>query len=200
MELREPIVAYEKKQFTIEEYLAFERPSLEKHEYLEGNVFEMPMRGIAHNTLFTNIFGGIATPLRKNKSRAIFGSNMRLHVPQNTLFAYPDISIYDRDIRMWNDEDDCIMEPIVLIEIVDAQSSNYDRGRKFKLYRDIPTLKEYILVDSESIGVESFRLNSFNHWELEEYKSIDQNLSIASLSITIPLREIYEHTHLILND
>ncbi len=196
MELREPIVAYGKKQLTIEEYLAFERPSLEKHEYLEGYVFEMPVRGIAHNTLFTNIFGGIATPLRKDKSRVIFGSNMRLHVPQNTLFAYPDISIYDRDLRMWNNEDDCIIEPIVLIEIVNAHSSNYDLGSKFKLYRDIPTLKEYLLIDSESISVEAFRINKSSHWELEEYKSLNETLTLPTLDLSISLCDIYEDTKL----
>jgi Uma2 family endonuclease len=87
--------------------------------------------------------------------------------------------------------------PTVIIEILSESTKDYDRGRKFKLYREIPTLKEYILVDSDLIGVENFRLNTVNHWELEEYKSIDQNLLIASLNIAIPLREIYENTNLI---
>ncbi len=199
-EVRKPITINGKTRVSVEEYLAFENPSIEKHEYLGYEIFEMPERGVSHNILFSNIFREMANALRKNASMAIFGSNMRLHVSQNTLFAYPDISIYNRNLRMWNNEDDCITDPIVLIEIVDAHSNNYDRGKKFKLYRDILTLKEYILVDSESIGVENFRLNSFNHWELEEYKSINQNLSITSLNVTIPLRKIYEHTHLILND
>jgi Uma2 family endonuclease len=64
------------------------------------------------------------------------------------------------------------------------------------LYRDIPSLKEYVLVDSESISVEIFRLNSVNHWELEEYKSIDQSLVIEALNVALPLRDIYEHTEL----
>jgi Uma2 family endonuclease len=64
------------------------------------------------------------------------------------------------------------------------------------LYRDIPSLKEYVLVDSESISVEIFRLNSVNHWELEEYKSIEQSLLIEALNVALPLRDIYEHTEL----
>jgi Uma2 family endonuclease len=196
-EIRKPIAIKGETHFTVEEYLAYENQSVEKHEYLECEVLEMPERGIAHNILFTNIFGELANALRKDKSKAIFGSNMRLYVPQNTLFAYPDISIYDRDLRTWNDEYDSITDPIVLIEIVDVHSNHYDRGNKFKLYREIPTLKEYILVDSESISIEVFKLNAINHWELEEFKSIEQNLLIASLSVMIPLREIYEHTDLI---
>jgi Uma2 family endonuclease len=86
--------------------------------------------------------------------------------------------------------------PTVLIEILSPSTKNYDRGGKFKLYRDIASLKEYVLVDSESISVEIFRLNSVNHWELEEYKSIEQSLLIEALSVTLPLRDIYEHTEL----
>jgi Uma2 family endonuclease len=196
-EIRKPIAVNGKTHFTVEEYLTFENQSMEKHEYLECEVLEMPERGIVHSILFTNIFREIANAIRKDKSRAIFGSNMQLYVPQNTLFAYPDISIYNRDLRTWNDEYNCITDPIVLIEIVDVHSNDYDRGNKFKLYREIPTLKEYILVDSESITIEVFRLNATNHWEQEEFKSIEENLVIASLNFIIPLREIYEHTDLI---
>ena len=64
--------------------------------------------------------------------------------------------------------------------------------RKFKLYRDIPTLKEYILVDSGSVNVEIFRLNQKKHWELEELKSLDNELRFESLGISISLAEVYD--------
>ena len=65
------------------------------------------------------------------------------------------------------------------------------------LYRDIPTLKEYILVDTASIRVEIFRINSSGHWELEEYKLLQENLLLPSIQISIPLSEIYGRTKLI---
>lgn len=68
------------------------------------------------------------------------------------------------------------------------------RGEKFKLYRDIPSLKEYILVDSENIAIEAFRINENGHWELEEYKLPGDNLSIPSIELTISLKEIYSGT------
>ena len=76
--------------------------------------------------------------------------------------------------------------------MLSPSTKNYDRGEKFKLYRDIPTLKEYILVDSESIHIEIFRLNENNHWELEEYNQTDEYLKVKAVNENILISEIYE--------
>jgi len=76
--------------------------------------------------------------------------------------------------------------------VLSKSTKNYDRGEKFKLYRDITTLKEYILVDSESIHVEIFRFNENNHWELEEYDDITGYLEIKAIDKSILIAEIYE--------
>ena len=85
-----------------------------------------------------------------------------------------------------------VLNPSLIIEVLSKSTKNYDRGEKFKLYRDILTLKEYILVDSETIHIEVFRLNENNHWELEEYDSIENFLFIKAIDEKIVLSEIYE--------
>ena len=105
----------------------------------------------------------------KGKRCKPYGSDQRIHIPSNTLFTYPDISIVCGEIITLNNDEYNVLNPTVIIEVLSKSTKNYDRGEKFKLYRDIPTLKEYILVDSESIHIEVFRLNENNHWELEEY-------------------------------
>jgi Uma2 family endonuclease len=194
--VEDPEAAYHKRFMTEEEYLAFEDASEQKHEYFQGEVFAMAGADDQHNEIFTNLFGILATQL-KGKTCRPYGSDKRMKIPQNSLYTYPDISIYCKTNSPFDSGAKVSQDPKVVIEILSESTKDYDRGRKFKLYREIPTLKEYILVDSESIGVENFRLNSINHWELEEYKSIDQILFIASLSIAIPLREIYENTNLV---
>lgn len=76
--------------------------------------------------------------------------------------------------------------------MLSKSTKNYDRGEKFKLYREINTLKEYILVDSESMHVEIFRLNSNKHWELEEYNDAGSSLQIKAIKENILIDEIYE--------
>jgi Uma2 family endonuclease len=194
MDIREPIEAYGKKKLSIEEYLTFEHESTEKHEFYRGEIFLMSGAGLRHNIIFSNLFGELSIRL-KGKSCRAYGSDMRVHIPQNTLFTYPDISIFCGDMSLYGDDN--AIGPTVLIEILSPSTRNYDRSEKFKLYRDIPTLREYILIDSETIGIEVFRLNDTGHWELEEYKTIDQNLSIPSINLAITLADIYKDTKLV---
>jgi Uma2 family endonuclease len=195
IEVRDPIVMYDKRTFSIEEYLRFEKDSPEKHEFFRGEIFAMSGASNRHNLIFSNLFTGIAIQL-KGKSCKPFGSDMRIYVAENTLFTYPDISIICGEIVSAPMDEDTTTNPSVLIEILSPSTRNYERGGKFKLYRDIPTLKEYILVDSEAIGIEAFRLNSRGHWELEEYKSISETLQIPCLDVSVPLDEIYDGTKL----
>lgn len=171
MELNEPIVAYGKSRFTVEEYLQMERAATERHEYYRGEIFRMQGHGEAlamsgagdrHNIIFSNLFGELCIKL-KGKKCSPFGPDMRLSIPENTLFTYPDISVYCRDIEDSIDED-TIVNPTVLIEILSPSTRSYDRGEKFMLYRDIPTLRGYILVDTDSVRVEVYRINNSGHW------------------------------------
>ena len=157
-------------------------------------MFAMSGAGTTHNIIFSNLFGEIFTKL-KGKSCKPYGSDMRLHIPENTLFTYPDISIYCGNMKQVDDNN--ALEPTVLIEILSPSTRNYDRGGKFKLYREIPSLKEYILVDTESVNIEVFRINPSAHWELEEYKTIGESLNIPILKLSVPLNDIYEGTKLI---
>lgn len=196
MELREPAVAYGKKKLTPEEYLAWEREAPQKHEYYRGELFAMAGTGARHNVIAKNLMVDIGTQL-KGKQCQPYGSDLRIHIPENTLFTYPDISIICRDIVEEEANDDYTIEPTVIIEILSPSTKSYDRGEKFRLYRDIPSLKAYILIDSESIAIEAFHINASGHWELEEYKSLNETLSIPVLQLTLPLHDIYEGTKLL---
>jgi Uma2 family endonuclease len=190
LELREPVPVYGKMKLTIEEYLEFENASEEKHEYYLGEVFAMAGPKVAHNIITGNIFGELKQKL-KEKSCQPFTSDQRIFIPANTLFTYPDISIVCGEIETKDNDEWNILNPTVILEVLSPSTKNYDRGDKFKLYRDIVTLKEYILVDS-TIAVETFRINDTGHWELEEYKSINDILLVKALQLSIPLTEIYE--------
>jgi Uma2 family endonuclease len=190
MELREPAVAYGKQKFSIEEYLAMEESATEKHEYYSGGIFAMSGAKMPHNIISVNILVELGNKLKGKKCRT-FNSDMRIHIEANTLFSYPDISIVCGEPETLNNDNWNILNPAVIIEVLSPSTRNYDRGEKFKLYRDIPTLKEYILVDSESIHIEIFRLNATRHWELEEYNAVEEMLFIQTVNEHIALADIY---------
>lgn len=196
MDIKEPVASYQKKFISIEEFIEMENEAAEKHEYFQGEVFAMAGASDNHNEIFSSLFSELSSQLKGKTCRA-YGGDKRLYIRENTLFTYPDISVYcDKSVPIGKGGR-TFTNPTVLIEILSESTKNYDRGGKFSLYRDIPTLQEYVLVDSESIRVEIFRLNSTQHWELEEYKTIEQELHIAALDARIPLRDVYQFTSLV---
>jgi Uma2 family endonuclease len=195
MEVKEPAIAYGKQKISIDEYLEMENASSEKHEYYQGEIFAISGAKVPHNIIATNLVVALTIKL-KGKSCRPFNSDQRIHVEANTLFTYPDISIICGDIITRNNDDYNVLNPTVLIEFLSCSTKNYDRGEKFKLYRDIPTLREYVLVDSESIHIEIFRLNANNHWELEEYNKDAQTVLIQAINMPLSIEEIYEGTEL----
>jgi Uma2 family endonuclease len=204
MEIHEPIVAYGKKKFTVQEYLEFEKGATERHEFYRGEIFQMyghgellAMSGAGnrHNIIFSNLFIGMGARL-KGKPCQPYGSDMRINIPENTLYTYPDISVFCGELGFSQEDEDTAIQPTIIIEILSPGTKDYDRGGKFNLYRDIPALKEYILVDSLSVHVEAFRLNATNHWELEEFKKLSDTLHFPSINISITLEEIYQRTKL----
>ena len=201
-EVREPVVVFNKAKVSIEEYLQYENTTQQKHEYYQGEIFAMAGADDRHNIISVNLIEALAGRL-KGKSCRPYGSDFRIYIPENTLFTYPNISIVCGKFLSTDKADeidkykDPARQPSVIIEILSESTKSYDRGDKFKLYRDIPALKEYILINSESIGIEAFRINLKGHWELEEYKTIQETLPLPTLDITLPLKEIYEETLLV---
>jgi Uma2 family endonuclease len=194
-DVREPAVAYGKTQLSEEEYLSFEKASQTKHEYYQGEIFAMSGAGRRHNIIFSNLFGLLAYSL-KGKSCQPFGSDMRLHIPENTLYTYPDITIYCGEVKPSEKDEDTSILPTVVIEILSPSTKEYDRGTKFKLYRGIPSLREYILIDTEIINVEIFTLTTNNTWQLNELKDLNDRLTIQTVDFKVSLLDIYEGTKL----
>jgi Uma2 family endonuclease len=199
MEIREPAVAYSHKKWTIEEYLEMENEATEKHEYFQGEIFAMSGTKVPHNIITRNLLVILANKMKGTGCQP-FGSDLRIHIERNTLFTYPDISIICGDIKTLNDDEWNITNPIVLIEVLSPSTKNYDRGEKFKLYREIDSLKEYVLVDSRSVFIEDFFINDKKNWELKEYKNSGETLQLHALPISVALKEIYDGTKLIAPD
>ena len=191
MEVEEPSHAYQKKFYTIQEYLEMEKDALEKHEYYKGEIFAMSGASARHNIISVNILISLGISLKGKKCRP-YGSDMRVNIPENTLFTYPDISIFCGEVITLREDENTAIQPTVIIEILSPSTRNYDRGEKFMLYRAIPSLKEYILVDSESIHVEHFAINKEGLWQLKEHNNPGEEIFLETLGVKLPLEEIYE--------
>jgi Uma2 family endonuclease len=191
MEVNEPAASYQKQNYSIEEYLQLENAGIEKHEYYKGEIFAMSGARLDHIIVTGNLFAGLWNRLKGKPCRP-FNSDIRIHIEKNTLFTYPDVSLICGEPKSLNDDGINFLNPVVLIEVLSPSTRSYDREGKFKLYRDIPSLKQYIIVDPGIVNVESYFVNSQDNWELIEYKEAAAVLQLPEIGVEIPLNEIYE--------
>jgi Uma2 family endonuclease len=181
----------EVKFISQEEYLESERAALDKHEYYRGEIFAMSGASFEHNQIEDNIRLPLGLQLKGKKCRS-FGSNLRVHVPENTLYTYPDIIVICDEPKFVDDTFDTITNPSILIEILSPSTEAYDRGAKFDLYRDIQSLTEYILISSTSHHVISYTKSANdNSWIFKDYTQLHESLQIDSIQFKLPLSEIY---------
>jgi Uma2 family endonuclease len=106
---------------------------------------------------------------------------------------YPDAVIVCGQPVMEDDKFDTLKNPVVIFEILSPSTEDHDRGRKFFFYRQIPSFKEYILVDSTKPFVEISRQEENGAWKFETVTDPDGQLFIASIGISIPMAEVYRN-------
>lgn len=193
--VEEPAAEYGfgKRQFTVEDYLRMESESIEKHEYYKGEIFSMSGAKMPHNVITSNLIGHLH-PKLKNSSCQVFGSDLAVYVEANGLFTYPDISIVCGEPVTRENDDLHLMNPSVLIEVLSASTKQYDRGDKFKLYKGLSSLKEYVLIDSNAVFVEQFVKNVKGEWVLQKFSQPGDNLSFGTAGVSVFLKEIYART------
>jgi Uma2 family endonuclease len=169
MEVIQLAPAFDKKRNSIEQYLEVEQDAAVKQKYYREEIFARTGLKVQHHIIAENVLSSFKQNLKGSAWRPLTRDQI-MHIPGITLSIYPDISVICGDIETLNEDERNILNPSVIIKILPPSTKNYNRTDKFKLYRDIPTLKEYILIDSKSIFIEAFRINERSHWELEEYK------------------------------
>jgi Uma2 family endonuclease len=173
------------------EYLEMERAAVEKHEYYKGEVFAMSGASPSHNDIAYNINRLIA-PFLHGKGCKLYGSDFRIHIPENSLYTYPDFSIVCGKAETTDIYTDNLTNPTVIIEILSKSTKGYDRGTKFHLYRNIKTLKEYITIDSFFVSVEIYTRHANNSWNLTVFKELSDSFYLSTISLTLFLKDIYD--------
>ncbi|GAB4007682.1 hypothetical protein GCM10028808_11990 [Spirosoma migulaei] len=188
------MIAEQRQFITQEAYLSMERVALEKSEYYQGEILPMAGGSKQHNRIKENVSGEIYIALRGSDCQS-FSSDMRVHLPETTLFAYPDIVIVCGEPQLIDDEFDNLLNPVVLIEVLSDGTEDYDRGRKFQRYRKIPSFQEYILINSQAVEIEVWRKNELGLWTLTEQVSESTgSFTIGTISLTISLLKVYDRT------
>ena len=178
-------------RYTIEEYLARERVAPHKSEYYHGQIFAMAGGSTRHNRTSGNIFGSLWGRLNGTSCHPN-NSDQRIHIPAIGLSTYPDVSIVCGELKVDPDDRDAIINPRVVFEVLSDSTESYDRGRKFSMYRQLESLREYVLVAQDEPHIERYVRQDNDAWMLTELKGLDAVLELSEIQCVLPLSEIYQ--------
>lgn len=175
---------------TYADYLALEAASDVKHEYYGGEILEMAGRTIEHARVSASFGGELGNALQRASKRCtVFSSDLRVRIDAPNRTFYPDVSVVCGKPRMSLDDTHAVTNPIVIVEVLSESTERNDRGEKFKHYRTLPSLDEYVLVNTESQLIEVFR-RSDQGWVLNEAKP-GEFVALRSLDVSLSVDAIY---------
>lgn len=182
------------KMYTQEEYLELERAAEYKSEYYRGEIFAMSGASRYHNRITENLSIEIGSFL-KGKSCQSFSRDLRVHIPENTLYTYPDLLIVCGKPEFLDNQTDTLLNPTVIIEVLSPSTEGYDQGKKFHLYRSLRTLTEYVLIDSQEVRAEVYRKGTNGVWILaSEADDLEGSINIGHVGLTLKMADIYAQT------
>ncbi|MBR8826535.1 MAG: Uma2 family endonuclease [Gomphosphaeria aponina SAG 52.96 = DSM 107014] len=182
------------KKYTVEEYLALEEKAEYKNEYRNGEIIKMAGGTTNHNKIGVNICRKFPLTIG-TENYELFISDVRLWIPEYNLYTYPDLMIVAGEPIYQGKGTSTITNPTLIIEVLSLSTQEYDRGGKFKYYRSLPQMQEYILIDQYQYGIEQFAKNQEGKWVLTEYENEQDMLKLESIAWEIPLTDIYERVN-----
>lgn len=175
-------------RMTVEEYLEWEPQQDIRYEYVSGEVFAMTGSTIPHNDIALNLYRTLYPHLRSRGYRANV-SDVKVQLNSQSQYYYPDVIVScdpeDLNARKF------IQNPTLIAEVLSPSTSAKDRGEKFTNYLTIPTLQEYLLIDSEKISVERYSRGEGRMWLYYPYMAGDI-VTLSSIELEFPIELLYE--------
>jgi Uma2 family endonuclease len=172
-----------------EAYFAWEEKQLEKHEYIDGQIYAMSGGSVNHSRIAVRLTTLCANHL-ESSSCETGNSDLRVNIAGTSNYTYPDASVTcdDRDKTTTQ----YITYPCLIVEVLSASTESYDRGGKFRMYRQNPVLQDYLLVSSTSIEIDLYHKNDTGEWIIINYQAGD-TVDLKSINLSFPIEHIYRN-------
>ncbi|MEO7948473.1 MAG: Uma2 family endonuclease [Polaromonas sp.] len=179
--------AAQKTVFTSADYLLWEADQLERHEFLNGEVFAMAGAEDRHVTVAGNLYIALRQHLSGSPCRT-YMSDMRLHIAAANSYFYPDVlvtcSALDLASAMVK------TEPKLIVEVLSPSTAAYDRGLKFSHYRRLASLEEYVLIDLDTRSTDCFRKRDDGLWVLHPFAR-GESVALASVALDLRAEQLF---------
>jgi Uma2 family endonuclease len=176
---------------TPDEYLAAERLSESRSEYLDGVVCPMTGASIKHIKVVANLTAELIIQLR-GRPCDVLPIDLKVRLPGSRKFFYPDVTVVCGELQFHDERRDIILNPLLIVEVLSKSTEAFDRGAKFQAYQMLESLKEYVLVAQERPVVEQFVRQADGKWTYTSVAGLEGSLSLPSVECTLSLSAVYD--------
>jgi Uma2 family endonuclease len=122
---------------------------------------------------------------------------MRVKVSPTGLYTYPDVTVVCGEAQFEDHQQDTLLNPTLIVEVLSESTEAYDRGGKFAHYRKLPSLVEYVLIAPTKSHIEHYIRQPDNRWLLAEADSLHDTVYLASIDCHLALAEVYDKVDLV---
>jgi Uma2 family endonuclease len=185
--------------YSADEYLALEREAVERHEYLDGEIYKTAGESPEHGTICTNVGGQLYNQLRGKDCR-LFSKDMKVrsgpaprrgHAPKG-LFSYPDLVVVCGELKFLDQHRDVLLNPTVVIEVLSPSTEAFDRGEKWVGYQTwLPQLSDYVLVSQTAPRIDHYRRRG-GDWIYTLADGLERSLRLDSIDCELLLADVYD--------
>jgi Uma2 family endonuclease len=180
-----------KDRYTPEEYLTLEEKAEFKSEYYDGEIVPMTGGSFNHNRIILTVAAFLKYALR-GKGYEPFASDVRLWIPKYRRMTYPDVMVIQGEPVPYENRTDTLLNPRLIIEVLSKSIEEYDRNDKFKYYRSVPDLHEYVLINQYELDIQQYTKTDGGFWIYRVYESLEETVKLASIDVEMTVAEIYE--------
>lgn len=190
----------ERVRYSVEEYLALEREAEERHEYLDGEIYEVAGESPAHGAICTNLVGIVhgqllGTPCQAFSKDTKIRSGPALQSRRATkgLFSYPDLIVVCGELKFHDEHRHVILNPKVIIEVLSPATEKSDRDVKWERYQTwLPDLEDYVIVSQDRPKIEDYRRDERGQWIYSRVSGLEGVVQLASIKCSLPLSGVYD--------
>lgn len=172
------------------DYLALEASSNVKHEFLDGQIYGMAGGTPEHAALAGAVVGLLFGQLRRGRCR-VHDSDLRVRVLATGLATYPDVTVVCGPLERDPTDHNAVTNPTLIVEVLSRSTEEYDRGDKFEHYKQIPSLREYVLVSHREPEIEVWTRDEAAQWAKRTARDGERAI-LASIDAALDVRELYE--------
>jgi Uma2 family endonuclease len=178
-------------RLTAQQYLEIERRAEYKSEFLNGEMFAMSGASRAHNLIATNVTRELSGQLRGRPCETYAG-DMRVKVSETGLYTYPDVLVVCGEAEFEDAHVDTLLNPTVIVEVLSPSTEAYDRGEKFAQFRNLASLREYVLIAQDRPRIERFRRSEGHDWLFSSVDGLEETAHLTAIGCDLALADVYE--------